>query len=518
MGIIVQEYIESDVSGVIFSSDPFTYYKNRMLISYTSGSSNRLLSGQAPGVDILIDYSSGKPQLSAPVHEVEDTLILSLASHVKQLERDLGYPLDIEWAIRGSELYYLQCRPLTSITGIHSVTAKVGSERMAELPTILTSHDKVKLRLLAHDVNTLVSDAYIAVINTSENPVISAAAIERSPNCTGYSAVIVYPKIVSDKVIRSFVGDRSKVLAGKIGCCRYGFREFPEHADLDACLVNFSEKISPEYWISATIVQEIYDPKYTGTIKRVNNGYYLEITKGFFMTKGIVPISQYFISDDNHVSTIAEVCQQNWYKIIEGHVMYCICDESDGEASGEMVSLSHAEIKYVRDYFLQLFSLQDSIVEFGIIETVSGIQPYLIDYVDDSDVGNIDASDISEGIISRGKRSGRIEHLDMSAFDSLGIHMHDSTEKDKRARGENTVFCCEYPDISLLSVIAEYEPSTIAFVFKEGSVLCHLAVVLRERGIPAIRIGLHQTLRHSGFCTIDAETPNLSAIDRINYE
>jgi phosphohistidine swiveling domain-containing protein len=363
----------------------------------------------------------------------------------------------------------------------------------------------------------LVSDAYIAVINTSEKSTINTAVIERSPNCTGYSAVIVYPKIVSDKVIRSFVGDRRNVLSGKIGCCRYGFREFPEYADLDACLVNFSEKISPEYWISATIVQEIYDPEYTGTITRVSNGYYLEITKGFFMTKGIVPTSQYFIGDGNQVSTISEVYQQSWYKIIEGHVMYCVCDESDEETSGELISLSYVEVEHIRDCFFQLLSLHDTIVEFGIIKTDHGIQPYLIDYVDDSDVGSIDASNISEGIISRGKRAGRIKHLDVNAFDSLNVHMYDSTEQERETHSENIVFCCEYPDISLLSVIAEYEPSSIAFVFEEGSVLCHLAVVLRERGIPAIRIGSRQVLRNNEFCTIDAETPNLSALDRISY-
>lgn len=514
MGIVIQPKVNADYSGVLFSSDPISYSKKQMVITYTCGIGDRLVSGEVPGTDIVIKLKDGEFVFDDTLDVLLQTHLSLLAEKSKQLEKTLKYPLDIEWAIVGSEIYFLQCRPLTSITAIPSTVLAVSKKNLTRLPAQLVSHDKIKLRLMAHESSIFISDAYVCIKNACSDTGIDLA-FPKSDYCRGYSAVIIYPQRLSNKVIRSFVGDKMKVTGSITDCCRYGIRSFPEYENLTNCLSGYFEKLDSEYWVSATIIQEIFDPLYTGVIQRITEGFIIEITRGHFLTKGVVPTSQYIVSIRGDVLERNEVQQRTWLKIIEGHVVHCVCNNGDEG----LVSLPDSDIKRIIECFDPVLTTDSNVVEFGILRQQHGtLQPYLIDFVDDNSPINISSADIKSGIISYGSITGKPVIIEKFDTDSLNEHFHNASVETSKS-DEKIVFICKYPELALLNLVDKYQPQNIGFVFENCAIGAHMAVVLREKGIPAIKTGeFIYGLPLKEICTIDAKTPGLLPKERLRHE
>lgn len=107
VSVIIQEMVESSSSGVIFSHDPVVrdgYY----LVSITEGIGESIVSGKVDGKLIRIarglDFS-----------QVGEGWLRKLIQTTKEIESVYGSTsLDIEFTFKESELYILQCRPITT--------------------------------------------------------------------------------------------------------------------------------------------------------------------------------------------------------------------------------------------------------------------------------------------------------------------------------------------------------------------------------------------------------------------
>lgn len=514
MGIVIQNRVNAEYSGVLFSSDPISYSKKQMIISYTNGIGDKLVSGEVSGIDALVTLSDEKFEMDGDVKFSLRSHLLFLAEKSKQLEYSLNYPIDIEWAIVGSDIYFLQCRPLTSITGVQTAFLADNKKNIALIPKQLVSHDKIQLRLTAQENNTFISNAYIYTRNECNVNNVKPD-IPKSEYCKGYSVVITYPQHLSNKVIRSFVGDKTKVFESITDCCRYGIRSFPKYDSINSCLENYSELLSNEYWISTTIIQEIFDPLYTGVIRRISEGFIIEITRGHFLTKGVVPTSQYIVSKEAAILEKAEVKQQMWLKIIEGHVVHCVCN--DGEES--LVTINNNEIKNILERFKHILKKDSNVVEFGLLKPPQcSLEPYLIDFVDDNSPINISSSDIKSGVISYGSIEGKPVVIEKVNVDSLNEHFHN-VSVNSPLNNEKVIFICQNPELALLNLLDKYDNHNIGFVFQECAIGAHLAVVLREKGIPAIKVpGSFNVVSGKEFCSIDAKTTGLLPEERLKYE
>ncbi len=495
MGIVLQEAIDSEVSGVFFTSHPLSYSRKKGLLSYTEGMGEKLVSGMAAGCDVEVDFLN-----------FDDERFIEIVEKTKELEAKLGYPLDVEWCIFKGKTYYLQCRPVASITSIESGVYKVESKQ--PLPEVIKSHDKVQLRLEAEKNGIFVSDAYVSVCNHSQKTAADIECnIEASSFCKGYSAVMVYPRQLSDKVIRSFVGNDDNIRQCIGQCYRYGIRSYPEHESLQGCLDSFHNSAADEYWVSGVIIQEVFDAIYTGIAQRVDDGFVVEITRGHFLTKGNVVTSQYHVKDRKILSK-REAHQQVSYRIVQGHVVECECYDE----YRNLVSLEDSQILEIIDAFSSVIEKGDRVAEFGLVQDRFDLIPYLIDFVDSEKNSALVGTDISDGIVSRGKRIGTIKIIEVDD-EGFNLHFHDKHEK-KDTISEDIIFVCRTPSISLLDVIAKYDNDKISFVFAEGSVLCHLAVVLREKGIPAIFSDIDGI--EKGKYVLDAETTGLKGRERLH--
>lgn len=107
VSVIVQEMIEADMSGVIFSHDlakPDGYYA----VSVSSGVGEKIVGGAVNGK--LIRIARGIKPTS-----VKDKWLRKLIGAMKAIERRFrSSSLDVEFAVQNSTLYILQCRPITT--------------------------------------------------------------------------------------------------------------------------------------------------------------------------------------------------------------------------------------------------------------------------------------------------------------------------------------------------------------------------------------------------------------------
>lgn len=116
--VIVQKMIDPDTAGVAFSADPVTGRRDVCLVSAVRGTGDQLVSGDADADTWKVsrrggDITGRKTVTATPV--LTDAEVRRIAGTAAQLEKHFGRPQDMEWALRGSELFVLQSRPITAL-------------------------------------------------------------------------------------------------------------------------------------------------------------------------------------------------------------------------------------------------------------------------------------------------------------------------------------------------------------------------------------------------------------------
>jgi len=120
IAIVVQRLIRAEFSGVLFTADPVTGDLMRMMGNFVEGLGEELVSGQANPQTFTLDRPRGEYSGPAELRRVARDLYRNAC----RLEKELGGPQDIEWAISGGKLYILQSRPITTLSGYKAVTAE----------------------------------------------------------------------------------------------------------------------------------------------------------------------------------------------------------------------------------------------------------------------------------------------------------------------------------------------------------------------------------------------------------
>ncbi len=118
MAVIVQRQIEPDAAGVAFSLDPVTGSRSRIVIESCRGLGEALVSGTVQPDRILLrkkNLSLIRQNLAADSPSLDLKPARRLGRAVRRIERKLGSPQDVEWAIRDGTLWLLQARPITAI-------------------------------------------------------------------------------------------------------------------------------------------------------------------------------------------------------------------------------------------------------------------------------------------------------------------------------------------------------------------------------------------------------------------
>jgi len=144
IAVVVQEMVESDVSGVMFTGNPLTADSGEIVINASWGLGEAVVQGivtpdtfrirshdllireREPGdkaIRIVRDREKGRGTVTEAVPESEQTAITLTDAQVIDLAR-VGrrvtdyygeIPQDIEWAVANGDLFLLQSRPITGV-------------------------------------------------------------------------------------------------------------------------------------------------------------------------------------------------------------------------------------------------------------------------------------------------------------------------------------------------------------------------------------------------------------------
>jgi pyruvate,water dikinase len=144
LAVLVQQLVVADVSAVVFSADPLTGERDQVVITASWGVGESIVGGTVTP-DTFIMHKSKLAVVSRQIAEkrrmvvlvpggtlevdvprvlrtrpaLDDTQLVEMAHLAAALETTMGWPVDVECAYQGRQLYLLQCRPITS--GLHLI-------------------------------------------------------------------------------------------------------------------------------------------------------------------------------------------------------------------------------------------------------------------------------------------------------------------------------------------------------------------------------------------------------------
>ena len=152
--VLVEEMVESKISGVVFSRDKYGNGRINALFGQGEG----LVSGMLDPDNVLFDMSTGEiieylvankyfklvtdvnggikknaVGQQAKSRALSAKNVKKLAEIISVLENSAGYPIDVEFAIKDDEIYILQMRPITTLDNKEKDTETTGAENRKDL-------------------------------------------------------------------------------------------------------------------------------------------------------------------------------------------------------------------------------------------------------------------------------------------------------------------------------------------------------------------------------------------------
>jgi len=120
MAVVVHKMVCADISGVLFTADPVDGSRTKVVGNFIHGLGEKLVGGENQATSFTIERL--KYQYHGPAET--ERVARRLYKLAIRLERDLGSPQDIEWAVKGNKVYILQSRPITTLLGWDPVTGE----------------------------------------------------------------------------------------------------------------------------------------------------------------------------------------------------------------------------------------------------------------------------------------------------------------------------------------------------------------------------------------------------------
>ncbi len=141
MAVLVQELVPADSSAVIFSANPVTQNRDEVVINASWGLGESIVGGTVSPDTFTLDkrdltvteskisdkrvmtvrVQDGTEEVPVPrFMRTQPTLsgeqLVAMARLAMSLEDEMGWPVDLESAYCGDELFLLQCRQITTLT------------------------------------------------------------------------------------------------------------------------------------------------------------------------------------------------------------------------------------------------------------------------------------------------------------------------------------------------------------------------------------------------------------------
>ena len=139
IAVVIQEMVESEKAGVLFTVNPVSKKENEMQINASYGLGESVVSGRVTADSYIVDKNGEIIEVAIGCKETQiiygekntvevtvddndqkkrvlnDREISELINSGLKIEKHYKMPMDIEWAIKGDEVYILQARAITTL-------------------------------------------------------------------------------------------------------------------------------------------------------------------------------------------------------------------------------------------------------------------------------------------------------------------------------------------------------------------------------------------------------------------
>ncbi|WP_066826504.1 PEP/pyruvate-binding domain-containing protein [Clostridium tepidiprofundi] len=483
MGVIIQSYKVGIKSGVIFSLNPVCP-ENGMLLEMVDGNGEKLMSGDCGATEMSLGfYNESINKCSKKQSEVWIEELMQISD---SLRKEFQFETDIEWLITEERvLNILQCRAITSV----EKTKK--TEWIYELNEI----DKINMREAGAQVKFIEKckrkrlSLYVACkeagvpnlkwffIRYSDQTDVMELQNKICKECgNGYFAIRVNDMLTDFQC----KGDQlAKMLLDilyitEMDCLTVSLNYIPENqfsviSSLDSvtqtvrieCVPGIMKGLKTGILVPSTYITNEEDEILSENREYYKECYALDFDMDVFYLK---KYEQRIPDLSDAVRLISKYTRKLSEHFINGDIEWWICNDK----------------VYASDYSLELNNDNkadenvingiDTWISFGKVEgnimLISYEEMQKLDKVSHSKAINADLCE---------ENIHRIEVID---------YLLEKARKRKMDFGK-LVIGAKRPCLGLCPLI-EYADS---FVFEEASKLCHLSIILRERKIPAMKIG-----------------------------
>jgi|GEM_PF-319294 len=113
ISVVVQEMIDADYAGVMFTIDPVN--KKYILIEVVEGLGESLVSGMVTPNTYFVHKSDSKVMEQSLQFAYDEKVIHEVAKVGRLIEKHYKKPMDVEFAVKKGKIYILQARPITTL-------------------------------------------------------------------------------------------------------------------------------------------------------------------------------------------------------------------------------------------------------------------------------------------------------------------------------------------------------------------------------------------------------------------
>ncbi len=116
MAVVVQEMVDAEVSGVIYTLNPVTFSRDECVVNSVCGLGESLVSGLVSGDTFRVSREGRvlETRIGEKGTTLTPTQLRGLVDAGIALEALFGHPQDIEFAIAGRRMHILQTRPISA--------------------------------------------------------------------------------------------------------------------------------------------------------------------------------------------------------------------------------------------------------------------------------------------------------------------------------------------------------------------------------------------------------------------
>jgi len=114
VAVVIQRQVQATRAGVAFSRNPVTG-ADEAVIECALGGGDAIVGGLVTPDRYWVAQGQVRARAAGPVRTLRDDEVVRVAELVRVAEKGFGCPVDVEFCWEGRTLWFVQCRPITTL-------------------------------------------------------------------------------------------------------------------------------------------------------------------------------------------------------------------------------------------------------------------------------------------------------------------------------------------------------------------------------------------------------------------